>query len=81
MRLRSMLQFVIGDAIVWWRTCVIWQNKVVYCIGPLLVAFSVGVPYLLQTPVYHHRRLTPQTFLASSDWSSHKPCGWPTLSF
>ncbi|KAM5540743.1 hypothetical protein V8D89_005576 [Ganoderma adspersum] len=28
--------FAIGDAIVWWRACVIWQHKVVTCIGPLL---------------------------------------------
>ncbi|PIL33049.1 hypothetical protein GSI_04498 [Ganoderma sinense ZZ0214-1] len=32
---------LIGDAIVWWRACVIWQHKVVNCIG-LLLSASVG---------------------------------------
>ena len=38
-----MLQFVIGDAIVWWRACVIWQqNLVVVCPGPLLILVAIG---------------------------------------
>ena len=35
-------QCIIGDAIVWWRVCVIWRNKVVYYIGPILVSLTVG---------------------------------------
>lgn len=37
-----LIQCVIGDAIVWWRACVIWRNRVVYVIGPLLVSLTVG---------------------------------------
>ena len=36
------LQCAVGDAIVWWRACVIWRNKVVYVIGPLLISLTVG---------------------------------------
>ena len=34
-------KFIVGDAIVWWRACAIWQNNVVYCIGPLLVTLTL----------------------------------------
>ncbi|KAM5532362.1 hypothetical protein V8D89_013956 [Ganoderma adspersum] len=39
----NVLQFIIGDAIVWWRACVIWRNRVVYCLGPLLVTVILGM--------------------------------------
>ncbi|PIL30648.1 hypothetical protein GSI_07350 [Ganoderma sinense ZZ0214-1] len=35
------VNFVIGDAIVWWRACVIWQHKVVNCVGPLLILAAI----------------------------------------
>ncbi|PIL30644.1 hypothetical protein GSI_07346 [Ganoderma sinense ZZ0214-1] len=31
------VNFVIGDATVWWRVCVIWQHKSVNCVGLLLI--------------------------------------------
>ena len=34
---------MIGDAIVWWRACVIWQHKAVNWAGPLLVTLTTGV--------------------------------------
>ncbi|KAM5542711.1 hypothetical protein V8D89_003672, partial [Ganoderma adspersum] len=37
------VNIVIGDAIVWWRACVIWQHKVVNCIGLLLVTITISV--------------------------------------
>ncbi|KAI1796622.1 hypothetical protein LXA43DRAFT_1089698 [Ganoderma leucocontextum] len=37
------INFIIGDAIVWWRACVIWRDTVVYCVGPLLKAVILGV--------------------------------------
>ena len=27
---------------MWWRACVIWQNKAVNCIGPLLVILTLS---------------------------------------
>ncbi|PIL30651.1 hypothetical protein GSI_07353 [Ganoderma sinense ZZ0214-1] len=35
------LNFIIGDAIVWWRACVIWQRKVVTFTGPILIFISI----------------------------------------
>ncbi|KAM5536550.1 hypothetical protein V8D89_009827, partial [Ganoderma adspersum] len=40
------LNCVIGDAIVWWHACIIWRNKAVYCIGPLLVILTLSVALL-----------------------------------
>ncbi|KAM5538005.1 hypothetical protein V8D89_008202 [Ganoderma adspersum] len=37
------LNFIIGDAVVWWRACVVWQHKVVSWAGPLLVTLTTGV--------------------------------------
>ncbi|PIL36321.1 hypothetical protein GSI_00009 [Ganoderma sinense ZZ0214-1] len=37
----TIINFIIGDAIVWWRACVIWQHKAVYCIGPLLIIVTL----------------------------------------
>ncbi|KAM5543858.1 hypothetical protein V8D89_002475 [Ganoderma adspersum] len=33
---------VIGDAIVWWRACVIWQHRLVNCIGLLLLTLTTS---------------------------------------
>ena len=30
---------------MWWRACVIWRNKIVYCVGLLLVTFTLGMLY------------------------------------
>ncbi|PIL28294.1 hypothetical protein GSI_09582 [Ganoderma sinense ZZ0214-1] len=38
------INWILGDAIVWWRACVIWRTKAVYCIGPVLVACTLGLP-------------------------------------
>ena len=64
------LQWIIGDAIVWWRACVIWRNKVVYCLGPVFVALTLGVfGYLMHVQVRApgHMHLTPLTLSASLD--------------
>ena len=39
----SQHQCISGDGIVWWRACIIWRNKVVYCIGLVLVTLTLGV--------------------------------------
>ncbi|KAM5542712.1 hypothetical protein V8D89_003673 [Ganoderma adspersum] len=36
MTITLAVNILIGDAVVWWRVCVIWQHKVVNCIGLLL---------------------------------------------
>ncbi|PIL26072.1 hypothetical protein GSI_11826 [Ganoderma sinense ZZ0214-1] len=33
---------VLGDAIVWWRACLIWRHKAVYWTGPILVALTLA---------------------------------------
>ncbi|KAM5536531.1 hypothetical protein V8D89_009808 [Ganoderma adspersum] len=38
------INWIIGDAIVWWRACVIWRNKAVYWVGPVLVTCTLGLP-------------------------------------
>ncbi|TBU33820.1 hypothetical protein BD309DRAFT_55444 [Dichomitus squalens] len=42
------MNILIGDSIVWWRACVLWKNRVVYCVGPLLImlVFAFGVKAL-----------------------------------
>ncbi|PIL36320.1 hypothetical protein GSI_00008 [Ganoderma sinense ZZ0214-1] len=37
----AVLNFVVGDAIVWWRAAVIWQHKAVSCVGALLTALTL----------------------------------------
>ncbi|KAM5538776.1 hypothetical protein V8D89_007498 [Ganoderma adspersum] len=32
--------FLIGDAVVWWRASAIWHHRAVYCIGPLFLMLS-----------------------------------------
>ena len=57
------MQCIIGDAIVWWRACVIWRNRVVYCIGPILVSLTVGKPPLaLHLPSVRPQYNTPIVF-------------------
>lgn len=51
---------IIGDAIVWWRVCVIWRNKAVYCIGLLLVILTL----VLGSIGYHELRIVPTTGVA-----------------
>ena len=33
---------MIGDSIVWWRVCAVWQNRVVNCVGPILIVLATG---------------------------------------
>lgn len=40
--LHGPYQVLIGDSIVWWRVCVVWKNRIVYCLGPLLIALTIG---------------------------------------
>ncbi|KAI1781844.1 hypothetical protein LXA43DRAFT_907514, partial [Ganoderma leucocontextum] len=39
----TVINFIIGDAIVWWRACGIWRNNVVYGMGPSLVALTLSI--------------------------------------
>ena len=41
--LNQFPQIVIGDAIVWWRACVIWQQKLVNCVGLLLLTLTTSM--------------------------------------
>ncbi|KAM5536533.1 hypothetical protein V8D89_009810, partial [Ganoderma adspersum] len=36
------INMVLGDAVVWWRACVIWQNKIVYWTGPVLLGLTLA---------------------------------------
>ncbi|TBU54539.1 hypothetical protein BD310DRAFT_68942 [Dichomitus squalens] len=35
------VQVMIGDAVVWWRACFIWQNRLINCLGPLLLTLTL----------------------------------------
>ena len=37
------MQFMIGDAIVWWRASAIWPHKAIYALGSLLIAVTLGM--------------------------------------
>ena len=28
---------------MWWRACVVWRTRTVYCLGPLLIALTFGM--------------------------------------
>ena len=43
-------QIILGDAVVWWRACVIWQNRAVYCTGPILLGLTLGTSYSMPLP-------------------------------
>ena len=43
------LQVLIGDAIVWWRACVLWRNRVISFIGPAVLAIGLGESFILHT--------------------------------
>ncbi len=62
--LNWLLQFVVGDAVVWWRACVIWQHKAVNHAGLLLLTFTTSKSQALifagSSPLY----LTPPMFAA-----------------
>nr|VWO97453.1 Cytochrome P450 monooxygenase AKT7 (EC (AK-toxin biosynthesis protein 7) [Ganoderma boninense] len=36
------VNIIVGDAIVWWRACIIWRHKAVYVAGPLLLLLTLG---------------------------------------
>ncbi|KAM5539183.1 hypothetical protein V8D89_007056 [Ganoderma adspersum] len=36
------INLIVGDSIVWWRVCVVWKNRVVYCVGPVLIVLVLG---------------------------------------
>ncbi|PIL34894.1 hypothetical protein GSI_02681 [Ganoderma sinense ZZ0214-1] len=42
MTVSTVINFIIADAIVWWRACAIWQNKILNCVGPLLVTLTLS---------------------------------------
>ncbi|KAM5542746.1 hypothetical protein V8D89_003707 [Ganoderma adspersum] len=42
MTIALAIDVLIGDSIVWWRVCAVWRNRVVYCIGPLLIALTIA---------------------------------------
>ncbi|KAM5536545.1 hypothetical protein V8D89_009822 [Ganoderma adspersum] len=35
------INIILGDAVVWWRACVIWQNRGVYYTGPILLTLTL----------------------------------------
>ncbi|PIL28301.1 hypothetical protein GSI_09590 [Ganoderma sinense ZZ0214-1] len=35
------INIIVGDAVVWWRACVIWQNRAVYYTGPALLTLTL----------------------------------------
>ncbi|KAM5541164.1 hypothetical protein V8D89_005093 [Ganoderma adspersum] len=41
MTVSTVINFIIADAIVWWRAYAIWQNSVTYWIAPLLVILTL----------------------------------------
>ena len=41
-------QVIIGDAVVWWRACVIWRHRAVYYAGPMLLLLTLGMRILIQ---------------------------------
>ena len=74
------LQILIGDAVVWWRASVIWQHKIVNCIGLLLLTFTLGMspPSLFASSLSPY--LIPPTFAASSGCPSRGASNPPNLS-
>lgn len=65
------LQLVIGDTIVWWRACILWQRKLVNSIGQLLVASTTSMSELYHIFSFIH--LIPPTSLASLGCTSLQP--------
>ncbi|TBU22575.1 hypothetical protein BD311DRAFT_869325 [Dichomitus squalens] len=41
MTIAAGTNIIIGDAVVWWRACVVWSNKIVYFMGPPLLALTL----------------------------------------
>ena len=41
-------QFIIGDAIVWWRVCAIWRSKAVYFTAIFILTSTLGMYPLLK---------------------------------
>ncbi|KAI1792562.1 hypothetical protein LXA43DRAFT_887340 [Ganoderma leucocontextum] len=35
------INVLLGDAIVWWRACVVWRHRFVYCLGVILLSVTV----------------------------------------
>ena len=66
----GQLQLLTGDAIVWWRACVIWQRKVVKWVCPLLLAstMSMSRSFVFMSSLSSH--LIPLTFVVPLEWSS-----------
>ncbi|TBU25785.1 hypothetical protein BD311DRAFT_763857 [Dichomitus squalens] len=40
------LNILIGDGVVWWRACVVWRNRIVYIVGPLLLTLTLVIGVL-----------------------------------
>nr|VWP00354.1 Interferon-induced GTP-binding protein Mx [Ganoderma boninense] len=48
------VRFAVGDALVWWRACVVWkQDKAVCSTGPPLITLTLGVPPPIFLPHTH----------------------------
>ncbi|KAM5536547.1 hypothetical protein V8D89_009824 [Ganoderma adspersum] len=47
------INIILGDAVVWWRACVIWRHRAVYYAGPvlLLLTLAFGLVGALQSDV------------------------------
>ncbi|EJF57033.1 hypothetical protein DICSQDRAFT_163594 [Dichomitus squalens LYAD-421 SS1] len=41
MTIAAGTNIIIGDAVVWWRACVVWSNRIVYFMGPPLLALTL----------------------------------------
>ena len=63
----SLPQLVTGDAIVWWRACVIWKHKLVNWIGVLLLTCTASMSR--SSVLGPLPRLIPPMFV--------EPLGWP----
>ncbi|TBU26760.1 hypothetical protein BD311DRAFT_779453 [Dichomitus squalens] len=37
---------LIGDAIVWWRACVLWRSRLMYCLGPAILIIGLALELL-----------------------------------
>ncbi|PIL30689.1 hypothetical protein GSI_07393 [Ganoderma sinense ZZ0214-1] len=42
MTIAVSVNVLIGGSIVWWRVCVVWRNRMVYCLGPLLIMLTIA---------------------------------------
>ncbi|KAM5542767.1 hypothetical protein V8D89_003728 [Ganoderma adspersum] len=53
MTIAVSVNVLIGDSIVWWRVCVVWRNRIVYCLGPLLIVLTIAFGAKTLLDVHH----------------------------